>query len=134
METYWKILERKPGSQLRLTKIDDEIFEEFKQDFPNFDPASTIDEEQMKSKEGKEQWRSFINKFEKKVDDFNFGTMVRGNPKWEYGVIETIFGEFCYCPEPMHVSWLTMPSCTHAILCCGDRKVRCCMTRDPFHS
>ena len=31
--------------------------------------------------------------YEKKVDDYNFGTMIRANPKWEYGQDETIFGE-----------------------------------------
>ncbi|KAI9713697.1 MAG: hypothetical protein M1828_001386 [Chrysothrix sp. TS-e1954] len=91
METYWKILERKPGSQLRLTKIDDEIHEKFRESFPDFDPTVTINEDDMKSKEGKEQWRNFVNQFEKKVDDYNFGTMIRANPKWEYGEKETIF-------------------------------------------
>ena len=31
--------------------------------------------------------------YEKKVDDYNFGTMLRADPKWEYGQDETIFGE-----------------------------------------
>ncbi|PNS14272.1 hypothetical protein CAC42_6785 [Sphaceloma murrayae] len=91
MQTYWSILEKIPGSKLRLTKMDDEIYEHFKKDFPDFDPTATIDEDQMKSKEGKERWRTFINQYENKVEDFNFGTMVRKNPKWEYGQEETIF-------------------------------------------
>jgi hypothetical protein len=80
-----------PGSKLRLTKIDDEIYEHFKKDFPEFDPKATIDEEEMKGKEGKERWRTFINEYEKKVEDYNFGTVIRTNPKFEYGENDTIF-------------------------------------------
>jgi hypothetical protein len=80
-----------PGSKLRLTKLDDEIYEHFKKEFPDFDPKATIDEEEMKSKAGKERWRKFIMSYDKKVDDFNYGTVIRTNPKFEYGENETIF-------------------------------------------
>ncbi|KAL4913247.1 putative polysaccharide biosynthesis protein [Aspergillus aurantiobrunneus] len=89
--TYWSILEKVPGSQLRLTKMDDEIYEHFKKEFPEFDPAETINEDQMKSKEGKEKWRNWINNYEKKIHDYNFGTMLRANPKTEYERDNTIF-------------------------------------------
>lgn len=98
MTTYWAILEKMRGSKLRLTKMDDEILEHFKKDFPEFDPKETIDEDKMKSKEGKERWRNFMLAYEKTVDDYNFGTMLRSNPKFEYGEKETIFGIKCY-PE-----------------------------------
>lgn len=93
-QTYWSILEKIPGSKLKLTKIDDEIYEHFKKAFPEFDLKATINEDEMKSKEGKERWREFINSYEKTVEDFNFGTMVRANPTWEYGEKETIFGRY----------------------------------------
>ena len=83
-----------PGSKLRLTKMDDEIYDHFKQDFPEFDPAQTIDENKMKSREGKERWRNFMLKYENKIEDYNFGTMLRINPKYEYGQKESIFGEW----------------------------------------
>ncbi|KAL1964595.1 hypothetical protein VTN77DRAFT_6769 [Rasamsonia byssochlamydoides] len=89
--TYWSILEKVPGSKLRLTKIDDEIYEHFKKEFPDFDPSETIDEDKMKSKEGKEKWRNFMNQYEKKISDFNFGTILRTNPKYEYDQHTTIF-------------------------------------------
>ena len=92
MSTYWSILEKIPGSKLRLTKFDDEIYEHFKKEFPDFDATATINEDEMKSKEAKEHWRNFISAYEKKVEDFNFGTMLRANPKFEYGEKETIFG------------------------------------------
>ncbi|EKG15410.1 hypothetical protein MPH_07382 [Macrophomina phaseolina MS6] len=91
MTTYWSILERMRGSKLRLTKIDDEIYEHFKKEFPDFDPAATINEDEMKSKAGKERWRNFIMAYEKRVDDYNFGTMLRASPTTEYGEKETIF-------------------------------------------
>ncbi|KAK4102373.1 DUF757-domain-containing protein [Parathielavia hyrcaniae] len=91
MQTYWSILERVKGSSLRLTRMDDDIYEHLKRDFPDFDPAETIDEDKMKSKEGKERWRNFMMAYEKKVDDYNFGTMLRASPKMEYGEKETIF-------------------------------------------
>lgn len=77
---------------MRLTKLDEEIFEHFKTAFPEFDPQETIDEDKMKSKEGKEKWRNFMMAYEKRVDDYNYGTMLRSNPKFEYGEKETIFG------------------------------------------
>lgn len=92
MATYWSILEKMRGSLLRLTRIDDEILEDFKTTFPEFDPSATVDEDAMKSKQGKEKWRNFMMKYEKKIDDYNFGTMLRSNPKFEYGEKETIFG------------------------------------------
>lgn len=92
MATYWAILEKMRGSKLRLTKIDDDIYEHLMKDFPEFDPKDTIDEDKMKSKEGKERWRKFMMAYEKKVDDYNFGTMLRASASTEYGEKETIFG------------------------------------------
>ena len=94
MTTYWAILEKMRGSTLRLTRMDNEIHEHFKASFPDFDPKETINENDMKSKTGKEKWRQFMMAYEKKVDDYNFGTILRSNPKFEYGEKETIFGQY----------------------------------------
>ncbi|KAM3442696.1 hypothetical protein MY4824_000837 [Beauveria thailandica] len=91
LQTYWAILERVRGSTLRLTKIDDDIYEHLKTDFPEFDPAAVINEDEMKSKTGKERWRKFLMAYEKKVDDYNFGTMLRNSPKVEYEEETTLF-------------------------------------------
>ncbi|KAM0702288.1 hypothetical protein Q7P35_011198 [Cladosporium inversicolor] len=91
MTTYWSILEKIPGSKLRLTKIDDDIHEHFLKEFPDFDLKSTINEDDMKSKAGKERWRTFIASYENKVDDYNFGTMLRANAAEEYDQDGTIF-------------------------------------------
>ena len=92
METYWSLLEMKKGSELKLTRMDNEIHENFKQHFPDFDPGAILNEDDMKNKEGKEQWRNFMNQYEKTIDGFNFGTMLRINPKEEYGEKNSIFG------------------------------------------
>ncbi|KKA31005.1 hypothetical protein TD95_004638 [Thielaviopsis punctulata] len=91
MEVYWRILQSVPGSTIRLTKIDDEIMEHLAKDFPEFDPAATIDENEMKSAKGKERWRNFMMAYEKKVDDYNFGTIMRSSPATDYGQHTTIF-------------------------------------------
>lgn len=94
MTVYWSILEKLPGSKLRLTRLDDEIYEHFKKEFPDFDPAEELNEDSMKSKEGKEKWRNFAMVYEKgdqKIEDYNFGTMLRKSPKTEYGEKETMF-------------------------------------------
>lgn len=93
LTTYWAILEKVRGSTLKLTKIDDEIYEHLMKDFPEFDPAKTIDEDEIKSKTGKERWRKFMMAYEKKVDDYNFGTIVRVTPSAEYAEDNTIFGK-----------------------------------------
>lgn len=77
--------------------MDDEIYEHFRKEFPEFDPRETLNEDVMKSKQGKERWRNFMMAYEKKVDDYNFGTMLRGNAKFEYGEKETIFGGYLSC-------------------------------------
>ncbi|KAI3390969.1 hypothetical protein diail_8304 [Diaporthe ilicicola] len=91
LETYWAILEKVKGSTLRLTKIDDEIYDHLCKDFPEFDPAETIDEGKLKSPAGKKRWRDFMMAYEKKVDDYSFGTMLRTSPKDEYTQHGTIF-------------------------------------------
>lgn len=73
--------------------MDDDIYEHFRNEFPEFDAKETVNEDKMKSKQGKERWRKFMMTYEKKIDDYNFGTMLRANPKFEYGEKETIFGK-----------------------------------------
>jgi len=90
-QTYWNILERRRGSELRLTKFDDQILEHLYSEFPDFDPAAEIDENKMKNKEGKEKWRSFMMKYEKTVEDYNFGTLLRRHSREQYGEASTMF-------------------------------------------
>ncbi|KAF3762069.1 hypothetical protein M406DRAFT_53381 [Cryphonectria parasitica EP155] len=91
LETYWAILEKVKASTLRLTKIDNDIYEHLLKDFPEFDPAEPLNEDKMKSPEGKKRWRDFMMAYENKVDDYSFGTILRKDPKEEYTEHGTIF-------------------------------------------
>lgn len=117
MTTYWSILERVKGSALRLTKMDDDIYNHLMETFPDFDPAETIDEDKMKSKTGKDKWRPFLMSYEKTVEDYNFGTMLRNSPGVEYEENNTIFGRPFCCHDPtMRTEILTKNSPPHAVL------------------
>lgn len=93
-DTYWKLLSSIKGSKLRLTKYDDEIYDAFMEQFPEYRDINRIkafNEEELKSKDGKERWRKFCSKFEKTVEDFNFGTLLRTDSSAEYEQDTTIF-------------------------------------------
>ncbi|CCH44979.1 hypothetical protein BN7_4557 [Wickerhamomyces ciferrii] len=92
-ETYWNLLTKIKGSSLKLTKYDDEIYNLLIEKFPEFkDPnfAKHINEDEMKSKVGKERWRLFCEEF-KYIEDYNFGTLLRTKSDTEYDQISTIF-------------------------------------------
>jgi len=55
MITYWSILEKIPGSMLRLTRMNDDILVHIHANFPDFDLAATTEEDEMKSPVGKER-------------------------------------------------------------------------------
>ncbi|KAH9848522.1 DUF757-domain-containing protein [Lenzites betulinus] len=95
-QTYWNLLEKVSPRDLKLTKIDDEIYEHALQAFPELvenDNAklTVIDEEWMKSESGKARWREFIQLYEKKVKDYNFGSLIRTDARQEYSETNTIF-------------------------------------------
>lgn len=54
----------------------------------------------MKSPAGKEKWRLFINKYENKVADFNFGTLIRTDASDEYTQFNTTFGRYLTASSP----------------------------------
>lgn len=83
-----------PGSTLKLTKIDDELYEHFKKEFPEMDVSKPLNESEMKSPKGKERWRNFMNQYENKIPDFAFGTMLRTSPYEQYDQHTTIFCTF----------------------------------------
>ncbi|KAF8541000.1 duf757 domain-containing protein [Trichophaea hybrida] len=90
-QTYWNILQRRRGSELRLTKLDDEIIEHLYKVFLDFDPSKELNEDEMKSKEGKAKWRDFMMTYEKTIDDYNFGTLLRRDSKADYEEKTTMF-------------------------------------------
>ncbi|KIK96081.1 hypothetical protein PAXRUDRAFT_826352 [Paxillus rubicundulus Ve08.2h10] len=95
-QIYWNLLEKVPPRTLKLSKLDDEIFEHTLSTFPEFNTEGheklvKLDEDWLKSEEGKKKWRDFINQYEKKVKDFNFGSLIRTDARQEYSEINTIF-------------------------------------------
>ena len=61
--------------------------------FPEVD-LGDVDEDQLKSPKGKVKWREWIMKYENRVNDYNFGTLLRKNVKGDYTEDNTIFGMF----------------------------------------
>ena len=64
-QTYWNLLEKVNPKELKLTKLDDEIYEHTMKTFPELaepphDKVTKIDEDWMKSEEGKTRWRDFM--------------------------------------------------------------------------
>jgi len=41
-----------------------------------------------------QEWRTFCNKFEKEVNNFNYGALLRLDPLAEYSENNTIFGRY----------------------------------------
>jgi len=95
-QTYWNLLEKIPPRQLKLTKLDDEIYEHTTTDFPElFENANStlinLDEDWIKSADGKERWRKFIKQYENKVQEHNFGCLIRTDATKEYEETNTMF-------------------------------------------
>lgn len=77
-----------------MTQFDDEIVEEFFKAFPEYnnkEKLAVLNEDELKTKEAKERWRQYIKNFENKIDDYNFGTLLRVNASEEYSEENTIF-------------------------------------------
>uniref|UniRef100_A0A8H7XRE2 Polysaccharide biosynthesis domain-containing protein n=1 Tax=Psilocybe cubensis TaxID=181762 RepID=A0A8H7XRE2_PSICU len=95
-QTYWNLLEKVNPKDLKLTKYDDEIFDHLMATFPElnqepYEKLVKIDEDWMKSKDGKNRWRTFIESYKDKVKDYNFGSLIRTDARDEYGESNTIF-------------------------------------------
>ncbi|CAE6337949.1 unnamed protein product [Rhizoctonia solani] len=96
-QTYWQLLEAVPPVALKLTKMDDEIYNDFIEQFPEYkqDPSKIeiIDEDELKSKDNKPRWHKFMTAYDKKIQDYTFGSLLRRNAKDDYTEQNTMFGE-----------------------------------------
>jgi len=95
-QTYWNLLEKVEPKDLKLTKYDDEIFDHLMKTFPElneppYEKLVKIDEDWMKSEEGKKRWRDFMEAYKDKIQDYNFGSLIRTDARDEYGETNTIF-------------------------------------------
>lgn len=62
-ETYFKLLTAIPGSKLKMTAIDGEIYADFRSEFPDLDIVNIREMEDFKNEASKAKWRDFINKY-----------------------------------------------------------------------
>merc|ERR1712004_532461 len=74
-EVHFNLMTSLRPSMLKLTKHDDEIYKEFRRDFPDFDVVK-INEEKLKTQEAKAKWRPFCNHFDGQIADFNQGCLL----------------------------------------------------------
>lgn len=65
-----------------MTPYDDQIYETFRQDFPNL-KVDVLTDEILKSPAAKQEWRQFAEKFNK-LEDYSYGTLMRANASEEF--------------------------------------------------
>ncbi|KAJ7356373.1 Protein pbdc1 [Desmophyllum pertusum] len=88
-ETYFKLISAMDASRLHLTKYDDDIYRQFKRYFKML-KVDLLKVEDLKSEEAKVKWRPFCNMYEGKVEDYNFGTLLRIDCNKDYNEENTI--------------------------------------------
>lgn len=89
MKIHFNLIRSIDPTILKLTPKDDEIYKEFRKQFPDL-PIAQVSEESIKSPSAKEEWRKFCNEFEKKVEDFNYATLLRLDSGDDYNEKNTI--------------------------------------------
>ncbi|WVQ83138.1 hypothetical protein IAT38_005276 [Cryptococcus sp. DSM 104549] len=93
LEAYEKLLQCIPPSKIKFTPIDDELHMNLLDEFPELkfeENLRNLNEDEMKSAKGKERWRKFIMPYEKRVVDYNFGTLVRRNSDELYSEVNSV--------------------------------------------
>eukprot|EP01099_Mayorella_cantabrigiensis_P003906 TRINITY_DN2931_c0_g1_i1.p1 TRINITY_DN2931_c0_g1~~TRINITY_DN2931_c0_g1_i1.p1 ORF type:complete len:138 (-),score=27.84 TRINITY_DN2931_c0_g1_i1:135-548(-) len=88
-ETYFNLLSVTDPKHLRLTPHDDDIYENFRYEFPQLS-VNVLNEVDLKSEPSKEKWRPFLMGYEHKVHDYNFATLLRLDASGEYTEENTI--------------------------------------------
>ncbi|XP_034402363.1 protein PBDC1 [Cyclopterus lumpus] len=89
-EVYFNLISSVDPKFLKLTKLDDDIYADFRGTFKKLD-IKRLKAEDLKSEEAKETWRPFCNRFEGLIEDFNYGTLLRLDCEKDYTEENTIF-------------------------------------------
>lgn len=120
-ESFFKLCGSVKGSVIAFSLHKDSaaILESLKEDFPELfanDGAKLrkLDEEvDVKNVKSRERWRNWIKKWEK-VEDYNFGTLLRSDTKDEYSEQNSMFGghlihsvSFALCLAHLHLFAVT---------------------------
>lgn len=89
-EVYFNLISSVDPKFLTLTKVDEQIYGEFRKAFGGL-RVDVLDPEDLKSEPAKEKWRPFCLQFEGVVEDFNYGTLLRLDCRGGYSPENTIF-------------------------------------------
>ncbi|XP_017796326.1 PREDICTED: protein PBDC1 [Habropoda laboriosa] len=82
-EVYFNILCSVDPKLLKLTPHDEQIYKTFRDVFPDL-KVDKINEDELKSSEGKMKWRPFCEQFKGVVEDYSFGTLLRAECEGDY--------------------------------------------------
>ncbi|CAL7937588.1 unnamed protein product [Xylocopa violacea] len=82
-EVYFNILCSVDPKFLKLTPHDNQIYKTFRDTFPDL-KVDKINEDELKSPEGKMKWRPFCEQFKEIVEDYSFGTLLRADCEGDY--------------------------------------------------
>lgn len=80
---FFQLLCSVDAKLLQLTRLDDTIYKIFREEFPKLD-VHVINEDQLKSAEGKAKWRPFCEQFKALVEDYSYGTLLRSDASNDY--------------------------------------------------
>lgn len=89
MMVHFNLISSVPPRRLKLSKKDDLIYHQFREDFPDF-KVNLISIDDLKSNEAKAKWRSFCEKFKESVEDYNFATLLRLDCNQDYNEKNTL--------------------------------------------
>ncbi|XP_017474420.1 PREDICTED: protein PBDC1 [Rhagoletis zephyria] len=81
-EVYFNLLTSVHPSCLHLTPYDDQIYQVFRQDFPDL-KIELLTDDILKSEDAKIHWRLFAEKFNK-LEDYAYGTLLRADASKEF--------------------------------------------------
>jgi len=88
-EVYLQILKNIDPCKVRLTNYDDIIYRQYKRLFRNL-KIDMLDDDEIRSVEAKAKWRPFCEKFKGKIEDYNFGSLLRRDCSKDFSEENTI--------------------------------------------
>lgn len=89
MNIHFNLISSVSPKILKLTPKDDEIYKEFRSQFPDL-VVGVLNIDDLKSEEAKNKWRPFCNSFEEVIEDFNYATLLRIDSTKDYSDDNTI--------------------------------------------
>ena len=82
-EIYFNLLCSVDPKFLKLTPHDEQIYKSFRDVFHDL-KVDKINEDELKSSEGKAKWRPFCEQFKGFIEDYSFGTLLRADSGEDY--------------------------------------------------